>query len=72
VLQIGDLLFFFADLLIPFGKFLLQLKFSAAVRQKENWKALDFKVAPAALRRLVLRWPVTERRTLTLVTLPGC
>ena len=36
------------------GKFPIALKFSAAVRQNEPWKALDFRVATALLQPLVL------------------
>ncbi len=37
------------------GRFPIQLKFDAAVRQKENWKAVEFRVAPSALQPIVLR-----------------
>src|SRR5438876_2815893 len=37
------------------GEFLIQLKFSAAVRQSDGWKRVDFRVAPSALQPVVLR-----------------
>lgn len=37
------------------GKFPLQLKFSAAVRRNEPWKAVDFRLAPSLLQPLVLQ-----------------
>ncbi len=37
------------------GKFPLQLKFTAAVRRNEPWKAVEFRVAPSLLQPLVLR-----------------
>src|SRR5439155_4771781 len=37
------------------GKFPIQLKFNAAVRDHEGWKSVDFHVAPSALQTVVLR-----------------
>jgi len=37
------------------GKFPIKLKFDAAVRQRENWNAVEFRVAPGALGPIVLR-----------------
>ncbi|HEV2209167.1 MAG TPA: hypothetical protein VG167_10360 [Verrucomicrobiae bacterium] len=37
------------------GKFPIQLKFAAAVRQTNGWQSLDFHIAPGALHRLALR-----------------
>jgi len=36
------------------GRFPIQLKFDAAVRQAENWNAVEFRVAPSALQPIVL------------------
>src|SRR5262245_50118778 len=32
------------------GKFPIKLKFDAAVRQNDNWKAVEFRIAPSALQ----------------------
>jgi hypothetical protein len=37
------------------GRFPIQVKFNAAVREHENWKSVDFQVAPSALQAMVLR-----------------
>ena len=37
------------------GKFPIQLKFNAAVRQNEPWKAVEFHVAPSVLQPIVLQ-----------------
>ncbi len=37
------------------GEFPVQLKFNAAVRQSDPWKAVDFRVAPSALQPIVLQ-----------------
>ncbi|MEY2429925.1 MAG: hypothetical protein QOJ40_2810, partial [Verrucomicrobiota bacterium] len=37
------------------GKFPIQLKFNAAVRQKDGWNLIDFQVAPSALQPILLR-----------------
>jgi len=37
------------------GKYPIQLKFSAAVREREGWKSVDFRVAPSALQPIVLQ-----------------
>ena len=37
------------------GRFPLKIKFNAAVRQKEPWKAVDFRVAPSVLQPIVLQ-----------------
>src|SRR5207244_13623428 len=37
------------------GKFPIQLKFDAAVRQKDGWNLVDFQVAPCALQPILLR-----------------
>src|ERR1043166_676310 len=37
------------------GKFPIQIKFNAAVRQRETWKAVEFRVAPSALQPIVLQ-----------------
>jgi hypothetical protein len=36
------------------GRFPIQVKFDAAVRQRENWNAVEFQVAPSALQPIVL------------------
>src|SRR5262249_18734368 len=36
------------------GKFPIQIKFDAAVRQNENWKSVDFRVAPSSLQPITL------------------
>jgi hypothetical protein len=36
------------------GRFPIRLKFDAAVRQTENWNAVEFRVAPSALQPIVL------------------
>src|ERR1017187_5062659 len=37
------------------GKFAIKIKFSAAVRRNEPWKAVDFRVAPSVLQPIVLQ-----------------
>ena len=37
------------------GKFAIKIKFSAAVRRNEPWKAVDFCVAPSVLQPIVLQ-----------------
>src|SRR6516162_5247498 len=37
------------------GKFPIQLKFDAAVKQSDAWKSLDFAIAPGILQPIVLR-----------------
>src|SRR6266404_410887 len=37
------------------GKFPIQIKFNAALRQKENWKTVEFRVAQSPLQPIVLR-----------------
>ena len=37
------------------GEFPIQLKFNAAVRQRETWNSVEFHVAPSALQPLVLQ-----------------
>jgi hypothetical protein len=37
------------------GRFPIQIKFNAAVRQNEGWKAVDFRVAPSALQPILLQ-----------------
>jgi hypothetical protein len=37
------------------GKYPIKLKFNAAVRQGETWKAVDFRVAPSVLQPIVLQ-----------------
>ena len=37
------------------GKFPLKLKFTAAVRQSETWKTVEFRVAPSVLQPIVLQ-----------------
>jgi hypothetical protein len=37
------------------GKFPIKVKFSAAVRQNEPWKAVEFRVAPSTLQPIVLQ-----------------
>ena len=37
------------------GKFPIKIKFNAAVRQNEPWKAVDFHVAPSVLQPIVLQ-----------------
>ncbi len=37
------------------GEFPIRLRFSAAVRQSDGWKAVDFRVAPSALQPVVLQ-----------------
>jgi hypothetical protein len=37
------------------GKFPVQLKFNAVVRQKDGWNIVDFQVAPSALQPIFLR-----------------
>jgi hypothetical protein len=36
------------------GRFPIEIKFDAAVRQRENWKAVEFRVAASALQPIVL------------------
>ena len=36
------------------GKFPIQIKFNAAVREHDGWKSVDFHIAPGALQRVVL------------------
>src|ERR1035438_7340372 len=37
------------------GKFLIKIKFNAAIRLSEPWKAVDFRVAPSVLQPIVLQ-----------------
>lgn len=37
------------------GEFPIQINFSAAVRQNNNWDAVDFRVAPSALQPIILQ-----------------
>ena len=37
------------------GKFSLQIKFTAAVKQSANWNAVDFRVAPSAVQLITLQ-----------------
>jgi len=43
------------------GEFPIQVRFSAAVRQSEGWKAVDFRVDPSALQPVVLQGMEAER-----------
>src|SRR6266404_1328598 len=36
------------------GKFPIRIKFDAAVRQNDNWRSVDFRLAPSALQPIVL------------------
>jgi hypothetical protein len=42
------------------GKFPIQLKFDAALRNRDVWKSVDFRVAPCALQQIVLRGLAAE------------
>ncbi|HMH80243.1 MAG TPA: hypothetical protein VK514_08475 [Candidatus Acidoferrum sp.] len=37
------------------GKFQIQVKFNAALRERENWKSVEFQVAPSTLEPIVLK-----------------
>src|SRR5258707_4543011 len=37
------------------GKFPVQIKFNAALRQRENWKSVEFNIAQSTLQPIVLR-----------------
>ncbi len=37
------------------GKYAIKLKFDAAVRHNDEWKAVDFRIAPSVLQPIVLR-----------------
>ena len=37
------------------GKFPIQVKFNAALREKDNWKSVEFHVAPSTLEPIVLK-----------------
>src|SRR5206468_10025084 len=37
------------------GKFPLRLKFNAAVRRNDTWRTVDFRIAPSALRPIILQ-----------------
>jgi hypothetical protein len=37
------------------GKFPIQIKFTAAVKQSDNWNAVDFRVAPSAVQPVTLQ-----------------
>jgi hypothetical protein len=39
------------------GKFPIQIKFDAAVRRQDNWKSVDFHIAPATLQPFAIQGP---------------
>ncbi len=35
------------------GKFPIQVKFNAAVRERQNWKVVDFRIAPSSVQPII-------------------